>query len=154
MLERPTLALLTDEILTTHDGKEAAPPPPPGVISGLVMRLMHAMSLEDWDAAAEVLHPDCEFSIPATHVLFPARRAVGRAAVVDAVRRNLAMVKDQENRLEQFVEEGSTGIMVVRELGKTTKGLPYQGWGFFIFTVEDGLLRSMREFTVASNQDD
>ncbi len=149
-IERPGLAVLSEQVLTSYDNDQKRAPHEPGAHAGVVMRLMHFIALGDFEAVTACLCDDVVFTIPATHVFFPVRSAVGRAAVIAAFRENFAVVHSQTHDLQYLVEDAANCVVIVKERGMTREGLEYEGFGVFAFAFRDGRIANILEITAAA----
>ena len=137
-LERPQMAMIADAVQTKYDGPVNAEPGK-GALAGLVMRLMHAIAMDAFEAAGEVVSDDVTFEIVATPIRFPVHRAEGREAVLAALRANFPMVTDQRLELLAFVEDAGQCVMVAHEVCRlVASGATYEGYTTSVFTFADG----------------
>lgn len=161
-LERPQVAMLADAVQTRYDGPppedapaQSAPPgsaveSTKGAHARAVMRLLHAAAMGDYEAAGEVLADDVRFEILACNVTFPVRRAVGRAAMIEALKQNFPVVTDQQMELLAFVEDDTHCVMIHHESGRVVAtGERYEGYGTFLFTFAGGRIVHLRNIAAA-----
>lgn len=158
-LERPQVAMLADAVQTRYDGpppegeaERVAPQAEPGkgAHARAVMRLLHAAAMGDYEAAGEVLADDVRFEILACNVTFPVRRAVGRAAMIEALKQNFPVVTDQQMELLAFVEDDTHCVMIHHESGRVVAtGERYEGYGTFLFTFAGGRIVHLRNMAAA-----
>lgn len=149
MIKRPGVAILSDQVLSSQDvsdTKSAVARP-----GDIVMRVLHTVAIGDFDGVGALLTDDVEFTIPTTHVPLPVRRALGREAVIAALRANFAVIQPgQAPELVTLVADAEQCVMIVKERGATTDGQVYEGYGVFAFTVLDGRVARLIEITAAA----
>jgi ketosteroid isomerase-like protein len=85
-----------------------------------------AMARGDFDAAMGLFHDDVDFEITGPPAVPFLGRWRGRSEVGEAMRRNFAMVEDQEPEIRSLIAQGDIVVVVAHERGRLrASGSPY-----------------------------
>jgi len=125
------------------------------VESGNVRRLLEmyeAVGRSDFVGVVERMTDDVVMTITGTPGHPFNGRWVGRAAVLEAMGRNFAMVDEQEVQIVSVVAQGETVIVIARERGRyRPSGEPYEGEWAQVFGFRGGRLEALREIFSVPN---
>lgn len=113
----------------------------------LLHGVFEAVGLGDFDAYGRTCHEDVTLEIGGSSTVPFLGTWKGRAAVIDATRRNFGMLESQQPEIRSLAAQDDHVVVVMRETGRyIATGDPYAYHSAIVFTFEDGLVRRIREF--------
>jgi ketosteroid isomerase-like protein len=116
-----------------------------------VEALVKAVARDDYDFFSRVVSDSVSLKILAPPDVPFIRNAQGAPAFLDAVRRNFAMVEDQNPVMLSIVAQGETVVCIARETGRYTKdGQAYDLHAMQEFVFRDGKLERIFEICAQS----
>jgi ketosteroid isomerase-like protein len=116
-----------------------------------VKSLVEAVARDDYDAFAKVVSDSVSLKILAPPDVPFIRNAEGAAAFVDTVRKNFAMLEDQNPVLLSIVAQGERVVCVVREQGRYAEDdRRYDMHAMQEFVFRDGKLERLLEICARS----
>jgi ketosteroid isomerase-like protein len=116
-----------------------------------VRGMVEAVARDDFDAFSLAVSDTVSLKILAPPDVPFIRNAEGAPAFLDAVRRNFAMVADQNPVILSIVAQGENVVVVVREQGRYTEdGRGYDMHAMQEFVFRDGKLERILEICARS----
>jgi uncharacterized protein len=116
-----------------------------------VKAMVEAVAHDDYDALSRVVSDSVGLKILAPPDVPFIRSAEGAPAFLETVRRNFAMVQDQNPVLLSIVAQGETVVCIVREQGRYTEdGRRYDLHGVQEFVFREGKLERIFEICARS----
>jgi hypothetical protein len=116
-----------------------------------VKAMVEAVARDDYDALSRVVADDVKLQILAPPDVPFIRTAEGASAFLEAVRRNFAMLEDQNPVLLSIVAQGEAVVCIVREQGRYAEdGRRYDMHAVQEFVFRDGKLARIFEICARS----
>jgi ketosteroid isomerase-like protein len=116
-----------------------------------VKAMVEMVARDDYDAFSRVVNDSVSLKILAPPDVPFIRNAEGAPAFLDAVRRNFAMLEDQNPMVLSIAAQGDTVVCIVRELGRYTEdGRPYDMHAMQEFVFREGKLERIFEICAQS----
>lgn len=111
-----------------------------------VEQLYRIIAREDFPALGELLADDVIFEIIGSSANPLVGYTQGRQQVIDAARRNFALLDDQRPQIESVVAQGDTVVVIARESGRfVPTGRAYEFHWVQVYTFREGKLIRIRE---------
>ncbi|MDG3005366.1 nuclear transport factor 2 family protein [Paludisphaera mucosa] len=113
----------------------------------VLQEVYKALAGGDFEAALATLHDDVELEITGPADMPFRGRWKGRAEVGEALRRNFAMIEDQEPVIRSIEAQGDQVDVVFHEHGRVREtGAPYAVLCAQSFTIRDGKILGVEQY--------